>query len=423
MSNCWVEYDESTPFPIQNLPYGVFKLINEDAAQARAGVAIGDYVLDLAQLQQNGLFDPLLGSCFSEPGLNEFMSLGREAWVSARSTITDLLTGENPALKDNEELKNSALIPLSNTENLLPARIGDYTDFYSSREHATNMGKIFRPNEAALKPNWVWLPVGYHGRASSVVLSGTEIRRPNGQIKARDSPAPTVKACGKLDFELEMAFFVGPGNNLGDPITIQNAEDHIFGVVLMNDWSARDIQGWEYVPLGPFNGKNFGTSITPWIITLDALEPFRVPGPEKDPATLDYLTDTTDAAYDIHLEVLLQSEKMAQNDIEPAKISESNFKYLYWSMKQQLVHHSVTGCNMSPGDLLGSGTISGPGDMYGSFMELSWNGSREVELPTGETRAWLEDGDNIILDGWAQGDGYRVGFGPCFGPVLPAHPL
>jgi len=281
------------------------------------------------------------------------------------------------------------------------------------------MGKILRPDEEPLKPNWVWLPVGYHGRSSSIVVSGNQIKRPNGQVKAPTSPVPTYGPCAKLDIELETALFVGPGNKLGEPIKIDSCENHMFGMVLMNDWSARDIQAWEYVPLGPFGAKNFSTTISPWIVTFEALEPFRVEGPKQDPPPFPYLASNKPGGYDIHLEVLLKTQKQT----EPTKISESNFKYMYWSMAQQLAHHTVTGCNMVPGDLLGSGTISGPGDQYGSLMEISWNGKKPLTLPNGETRNFLEDGDTIIIYGWAQGEGYRIGFGECRGEIIPAHPI
>jgi len=277
------------------------------------------------------------------------------------------------------------------------------------------MGKIFRPDEEPLKPNWVWLPVGYHGRSSSVVVSGTPINRPIGQVKPPTSN-PILKPSGRLDIELEMAFFVGGGCNLGEGIAMDRAENNIFGMVLMNDWSARDIQNWEYVPLGPFNGKNFGTTVSPWIVPLQALEPFRVESPHQDPPPLDYLkNDTPNSTYDIHLEVWYKTQQLEQ----PARISQSNFRYLYWSMKQQLVHHSFGGCNMRPGDLLGSGTISGPGDMLGSLMEITWNGQRPFELPNGEKRTFVEDGDTVIFKGWCQGDGYRIGFGICEGQIIP----
>jgi len=303
--------------------------------------------------------------------------------------------------------------------NLLPAHIGDYTDFYSSKEHATNMGRMIRPDEEPLKPNWVWLPVGYHGRSSSIVLTGCPIRRPNGQVKPPTAQVPTFSHCAKFDLELETALFVGPGNNLGHPITMDSVENHMFGIVLMNDWSARDIQSWEYVPLGPFLAKNFGTTITPWVVTFEALEPFRIVGPPQDPPPLSYLKSNKPAAYDIHLEVYLKTQKLT----EPVKISQANYKYMYWSMAQQLVHHTVTGCNMSPGDLLGSGTISGPDNQFGSLMEICWNGKKPLTLPNGETRTFFEDGDTCIIRGWANGNGYRIGFGECSGEILPAFPI
>jgi fumarylacetoacetase len=301
-----------------------------------------------------------------------------------------------------------------------PAVIGDYTDFYSSRDHATNVGTMFRGKENALMPNWLHLPVGYHGRASSVVVSGTPIRRPKGQTKADDAPAPSHTPCRLLDFELEMAFFVGPGNELGEPITMDKAEDHIFGVVVMNDWSARDIQKWEYVPLGPFGAKNFGTTISPWVVTMEALEPFRCQGEaQTEPPALPYLQQPGPQGYDIELEVGIQSKDAE----EPFTVCKSNLKNLYWSMAQQLVHHSVTGCNMQPGDLLGSGTISGPTrDTFGSMLEISWRGTTPVDMPDGTQRKFILDGDTVTMRGVCQGDGYKIGFGPCDGTILPAHP-
>lgn len=352
------------------------------------------------------------------------MSAGRKVWTAARQTLTNLFNGTNGLVQNDESLKAKALVPHETAVMLLPARIGDYTDFYSSREHATNLGKMFRPDSAALLPNWLWLPVGYHGRASSVVVSGTDVRRPNGQTKAKDATEPSFTPCRRLDYELELAFFVGPGNPLGDPIQMKDADDHIFGVALMNDWSARDIQNWEYVPLGPFTAKNFATTISPWIVTLDALEPFRVAPPTQEPAVLSYLKDTNEkpGAYDINLEVhLVNTEKVGP---QPHVLSRGNFKYMYWSMRQQLVHHTVTGCNMNPGDLLGSGTISGPSDdSFGSLIELSWNATKPIQMANGQTRTFIEDGDAISIVGHCQGQGYRVGFGPCIGKVLPAHPI
>jgi len=374
-------------------------------------------VLDLHRIAEAELFSsPQVAEALKQPLLNDFMGLGRNAWKEARATITSLLSESNATLRDNAELRAAALVPQSSVQMVMPARVGDYTDFYSSREHATNVGTMFRGKDNALQPNWLHLPVGYHGRASSVVVSGTPLHRPCGQLKPAEGD-PVWGTCKLLDFELEMAFFVGPSNELGHRIDIANANEHIFGLVVMNDWSARDIQKWEYVPLGPFCGKNFGTSISPWIVTLDALEPFLKQGPvQDDPKVLPYLQDPEPGAYDINLEVALQPE-----GADPTTVCRSNLRNLYWSMKQQLVHHSSTGCNMQPGDLLGSGTISGSTpDSYGSMLELSWRGSNPVKLDNGEERKFLKDGDTVTMTGYCQGDGYRVGFGQCVGQVLPA---
>jgi fumarylacetoacetase len=414
----FVPVEPESHFPIRNLPYGVFRRRSELAPHL--GVAIGDMVLDLAVLQESGLLQgPVVQGrpVFLEPTLNAFMAQGRSAWTAARSTITDLLRADNPTLRDNAALRDRVLVPRSDVEMLLPAEVGDYTDFYSSREHATNVGVMMRGPDNALQPNWLHLPVAYHGRASSVVVSGTDFRRPRGQTKADDAPAPTFGPTRSLDFELEMAFFVGPGNPLGSPIPISRAAEHVFGMVLLNDWSARDVQRWEYVPLGPFLAKNFATSISPWVVTLDALEPFRTAGPKQDPTPLPYLQGEPDRAYDIHLEVWLQGEKMPR----PERICASNAKHLYWNVCQQLAHHTVNGCNLRPGDLLASGTISGPTpDSSGSLLELSWKGTRPLRFAAGEARTFLQDGDRVTLTGWCQGPGYRVGFGEVTGRVLPA---
>jgi len=299
----------------------------------------------------------------------------------------------------------------------LPARIGDYTDLYSSYYHAHNVGTMLRGPENALMPNWKWLPVGYHGRASSIVVSGAEVQRPKGQIKPPDALAPVFGPTKSLDFELEMAFLIGPGNALGQPVPIDHAVDHIFGFVLMNDWSARDIQAWEYQPLGPFLAKNFCTSISPWVVTLDALEPFRRPLPKQDPEPLPYLKSTNDFTFDIHLDARLQTLKLATADV----ITRTNFQNLYWSISQQLAHHTVNGCNLQPGDLLASGTISGATEeSRGCMLELAWRGANPIKLSNGETRKWLEDGDMLAITGWCDGDGYRIGFGEVSGRVLPA---
>jgi len=407
-------------FPIQNLPYGVFR--RKSSPGARVGVAIGEMVLDLAVLEEVGLFDgpELRGrQVFAQPTLNAFMALGRAAWGEARAAISRLLRHDEATLRDNQQLRSRALIDRGEVEMLLPAAIGDYTDFYSSREHASNVGTLFRGPENALLPNWLHLPVAYHGRASSVVVSGTDFHRPKGQSKADDAPAPSLGPSRLLDFELEMGLFIGPGNDLGRPIPVTEAEAHIFGLVLVNDWSARDIQKWEYVPLGPFLGKNFCTSISPWVVTLDALQPFRTGGPVQEPPPLEYLLVSRDCSYDIHLEVSLQTELMERAH----RICSSNFKSLYWNMCQQLAHHTVNGCNVRPGDLLASGTISGPTpESRGCLLELTWGGKNPLRLPGGRERRFLEDGDRVTMTGWCQGDGYRVGLGEVSGRVLPALP-
>ncbi len=414
----FIEVEPTSHFPIQNLPYGVFNPTPQDSP--RVGVAIGDTVLDLSILESEGYF-PFLSdhSIFAQASLNAFMALGRPVWLEVRRILQHLLDENTPALRDNAPLRERALLPISKVIMHLPATIGDYTDFYSSKEHATNVGIMFRGENNALMPNWLHLPVAYHGRASSIVLSGASIRRPSGQIKPNNADAPEFSPSRELDFELETGVFVGPGNQLGDPIPISEAADHIFGMVLVNDWSARDIQRWEYQPLGPFLAKNYATSISPWVVTMEALEPFRCPGPEQNPQPLPYLQSTGNPTYDIQLEVRLQSQKMAEQGIEAVIISCSNFRYLYWNMQQQLAHHTITGCNLRPGDLLASGTISGPTpDTYGSLLELAWKGTKPITLPTGESRSFLEDGDLVIFSGWCQGNGYRVGFGEVGGTVI-----
>jgi fumarylacetoacetase len=407
-------------FPIQNLPFGIFSRTTD--ASPRVGVAIGAMVLDLAVLAKNRL----LNVTALEPGffehqetLNEFMARGPAAWREVRSAVSNLLRHDVAILRDNSALRDQALVPQAEVRMYLPARIENYTDFYSSREHATNVGTMLRGPQNALMPNWVHLPVAYHGRASSVVVSGTDFHRPLGQTRADDAPLPSFGPSRSLDFELEMGLLVGPGNELGRPIPIAEAADHIFGMVLVNDWSARDIQKWEYQPLGPFLAKNFATSISPWVVTLDALQPFRVPGPRQGAQPLPYLQSRGEWNYDVHLEVWLQSEKMQA----PKRVCASSSKYLYWNICQQLAHHTINGCNLRPGDLLASGTISGPtADSFGSLLELAWKGTKPLPLD-GETRAFLQDGDRVTMTGWCQGNGYRVGFGEVTGRVLPARDL
>ncbi len=410
----FIPVNENSCFPIQNLPFGVFR---PGKGKPRCGVAIGGFVVDLAVLDEAGLL-PSFGEAglFRDYTLNRFASLGRAAWRSLRCRLSQLLDIDEPTIRDNASLRQLALYPRDEVRMLLPVAIGDYTDFYASKEHAKKVGTLFRGADNALHPNWLHLPIGYHGRTSSIVVSGTPVHRPSGQYKGAQDERPCFGPSRAIDFELEVGFIIGPGNRLSQPIPVEQAEDHIFGLVLVNDWSARDIQAWEYVPLGPFLGKNFCTSISPWIVTLDALAPFRCNSPEQAPAPLPYLQSSQPGTFDIHLEVSLKTPSIAK----PQRLARSNFKYLYWSMAQQLAHHTSNGCNLRPGDLLASGTISGPSpDSCGSMLELAWNGQRPIVLPDGDTRAMLHDGDSITIQGWAQGGGYRVGFGHLTGAIAP----
>jgi fumarylacetoacetase len=412
----FIDVAPDSHFPLENLPFGVFK--PRDGA-ARVGVALGEYVVDLAALETAGrLKDLPAQQLFSRDSLNDFLTLGRPAWKKVREVLQKLLSTETPTLRDDSKLRERVFHRQAEVEMQLPAKIGNYTDFYSSYHHAHNVGTMLRGPENALMPNWKWLPVAYHGRASSVVVSRTDVRRPKGQIKPPDAPTPVFGPTKSLDYELEMAFFVGPGNSLGHPIPIDQAVDHIFGFVLMNDWSARDVQAWEYQPLGPFLAKNFCTSISPWVVTLEALEPFRKTPPAQDPEPLPYLRAKNDFMFDIRLEAKLKTAKMKT----PETITRTNFLNLYWTVSQQLAHHTVGGCNLQPGDLLASGTISGEtDDSRGCMLELTWRGANPLKLSTGEERKWLEDGDTLSITGWSQGDGYRVGFGEVSGKIFPAH--
>lgn len=413
----FIEVSPDSHFPIQNLPFGIFQPAQ---GEPRVGVAIGEFVLDLSVLEELGHFQgpEFQGRrVFSEGALNAFFALGRPAWRKAREVIQHLLAAETPDLRDDAALRDRVFHAQKDVTMLLPARIGDYTDFYSSYHHAHNVGTMLRGPENALMPNWKWLPVAYHGRASSIVASGAEVRRPHGQTKPPDAAAPLFGPSRSFDFELEAAFFIGQGNALGDPVPVERAAEHIFGLVLMNDWSARDVQAWEYQPLGPFLAKNFCTSISPWVVTLDALEAFRKPLSPQDPEPLPYLRAEQDFTYDIQLEARVQTASMDS----PHVITRTNFQNLYWSIAQQLAHHTVNGCNLQPGDLLASGTISGPTEeSRGCMLELTWRGANPLTLPNGETRKWLEDGDLLTITGWAQGDGFRIGFGEVSGRVLPA---
>jgi fumarylacetoacetase len=411
----FIDVAPDSHFPIQNLPYGVFSA--KDGLAPRVGVAIGDYVLDLWQLAQDCRFDVVEPAVFAAPQLNPFMALGPKVWSNTRARISELLRQDHPELRDNEKLRKRALVPMADVKLHLPFAVSGYTDFYSSKEHATNVGVMFRGKDNALQPNWLHMPIGYNGRASTVVVSGTKVRRPRGQLKPPSADVPSFGPCKRLDFELEMGVVVGQPSVMGEMLTEKQAEEMIFGFVILNDWSARDIQQWEYVPLGPFQAKVFATSISPWVVTREALEPFRLHGPAQDPKPLPYLQQVQPNNYDMALEVGLRAAQMNA----PVNISRTNFKYMYWSSVQQLVHHASSGCAMNVGDLLGSGTISGPEkDQRGSLLEISWNGTEPVVLAAGVTRSFLEDGDSLVMRGWCQGNGYRVGFGEVEGTILAA---
>ncbi|XP_077217209.1 fumarylacetoacetase [Tasmannia lanceolata] len=413
----FIEVHPDSHFPLENLPYGVFKPLA--GGEPRPGVAIGDYVLDLSAISTAGLFNgPILknSECFLQPNLNMFLGMGRPAWKEARAMIQKLLSAEDPTLRDNASLREKSLLPMNEVQMLLPAAIGDYTDFFSSMHHAKNCGTIFRGPENPIPANWFHLPIAYHGRASSIVISGTDIIRPRGQGHPIGNSPPYFGPSQKLDFELEMAFVLGPGNELGKPINVNDAADHIFGLVLMNDWSARDIQAWEYVPLGPFLGKSFGTTISPWIVTLDALEPFACDAPKQEPHPLEYLAERKSKNYDIPLEVHIKPAGQKHSSV----VTRSNFNHLYWTLTQQLAHHTINGCNLRPGDLFGTGTISGPDpESFGCLLELTWNGQKPLSV-NGSVRKFLEDGDEVLFTGCCKGKGYNVGFGTCSGKIVPA---
>jgi fumarylacetoacetase len=411
----WVPVPAGSDFPIQNLPFGIF---STPRRSPRAGIAIGEHILDLAALAELGYLDVLQldNKVFSQPVLNDFIALGQKAWRAVRSRVSELLDEKTQALQNQPEARAQCLVPMSEARMHLPVRIGDYTDFYSSIDHATNMGKMFRDPENALLPNWKHIPVGYHGRSSSIVVSGASFHRPKGQTKAPDAEVPSYNPTRLLDFELETAFIVGKPTKLGETISTAAADDHIFGMVLFNDWSARDIQAWEYVPLGPFLAKNFCSVISPWIVTLDALEPFRVVGYTQTPAVLPYLEYAGEKNIDIALEVAIKPE-----NAEETVVSRSNYKYMYWTMEQQLAHHTVNGCNMNVGDMLASGTISGPDEgSFGSMMEITWRGTKPVQMADGSERKFINDGDTVIVRGYAEKNGVRIGFGECASVVMPA---
>ena len=411
----WIEVASHSDFPIQNIPFGIFKTYGKTIC---VGSRIGDYAIDLNALHKLNYFNGISLDCdiFNKETLNDFLKLGKPIWRQVRDRIAEIFDSNNVM---DESHKTVVLSKIDEVEMLMPVKVGDYTDFYSSRQHAYNIGCMFRDPNNALLPNWLHIPVGYHGRASSIILSGTNIYRPKGQQLPKDSDSPSFGPSKLLDFELEMAFITGQGKNLGETISTQEADDYIFGMCIFNDWSARDIQKWEYVPLGPFLGKSFASSISPWIVTLDALEPFRVAGEIQKPKVLPYLKFEGNKNIDINLEVLLGSY-----NFNPHLISKSNYKYMYWNMTQQLAHHTINGCNINAGDMMASGTISGnTPEAYGSMLELSWKGSKPIPMPDGSERKFLNDNDTLIMRAYCQSKKYRIGFGEVKTKILPAKEL
>ncbi|MGZ5090246.1 MAG: fumarylacetoacetase [Burkholderiales bacterium] len=417
--------DSNTDFPIQNLPFGVFRKRGSRAA-ARVGVAIGSYVLDVAAVGPDRAFEGVAAAAAaacSAPSLNALMELGRSHWTALRLSLAQLLRSGSPT---RHEVPPEALVRLEDAELLLPASIGDYSDFFASIHHATNAGRLFRPDNPLL-PNYKHVPIAYHGRASSIIISGTPVIRPRGQTRAPNDAGPTFGASQRLDYELELGVFIGRGNALGKPIALAHAEDHVFGLCLVNDWSARDIQAWEYQPLGPFLGKSFATSVSPWVVTLDALMPFRGSAYARaagDPVPLPYLDNHADRAtggIDIALSVTLSTQTMRSQGIAPCTLAQTSSQYLYWTIFQMVAHHTVNGCNLRPGDLIATGTVSGPErTACGSLLEMSANASHSFALPGGETRTFLEDGDEVLFRGHCSREGYRsIGFGECRGVIVP----
>lgn len=411
----FINYPQNSDFSIHNIPFGVAVFNREYIACC---TRIGDLVIDLATLYDYGFFDEIEGlneNVFEAYTLNEFIELGKPVTNAVRLKIQELLL-EGSSLSHDEKTIEECFYDLDKVQMMMPLHVQNYTDFYSSIEHATNVGKMFRDPANALLPNWKHLPVGYHGRASSIVVSGINFHRPKGQMKPADAEKPIFGASKQLDFELEMAFVLNKNTEIGESISTQEAEDAIFGMVIFNDWSARDIQSWEYVPLGPFLGKNFCSSISPWVVTLEALEPFRTASPKQEPEVLDYLKFEGDKNFDINLEVYLQPENGEEN-----LICQSNYKYMYWNMTQQLAHHTINGCNVEVGDLYASGTISGSEpNSFGSMLELTWRGQNPLKLSDGTERKFIEDHDTIIMRGFSEKNGIRVGFGEVRGTVLPA---
>jgi len=411
----WIPVPENSDFPIQNIPFGVF-ITKDDVITI--GTRIGNCAIDMGALQQLGYFEgiELTDDMFMQDTLNDFISDGKKTWRLVRNRLAELFDENNSKLRDNKKHRDVVIFKVEDIEMLLPVQIGDYTDFYSSKEHATNVGKMFRDPKNALLPNWLHIPVGYHGRSSTIVPSGIPVHRPYGQTLPNGETTPVFGPSRLVDFELETAFITTDANLMGEPIPVEDAEDHIFGMVLFNDWSARDIQKWEYVPLGPFLAKNFASSISPWIVTMDALEPFRVKGPEQSPEPLPYLQQKGKKAFDINLEVIIHPENS-----EETVVSRSNFKYMYWSMAQQLAHHTINGCRVNSGDMMGSGTISGPTeDSFGSMLELTWGGQKPIKMNDGTERKFINDNDTVIVRGFCQKDNFRIGFGEVSSKLLPA---
>lgn len=411
----WIKVNHDSDFPIQNIPFGVF-LTKDDITTI--GTRIGEYAIDLAALHQLGYFEgiPLTDDIFMQDSLNDFISDGRTTWRLVRNRIAEIFDNKNLKLKENKKHRDQIIFNINDIAMLLPVEIGDYTDFYSSKEHATNVGTMFRDPDNALLPNWLHIPVGYHGRSSSIVVSGTKLRRPNGQTLPAGVTQPVFGPSKLVDFELETAFITTDANKLGKSINIEDAEDYIFGMVLFNDWSARDMQKWEYVPLGPFLAKSFASTISPWIVTLDALEPFRVAGPKQNPEPLPYLQQEGKHSFDINLQAAIKPKKETETII-----SNTNFKYMYWSMTQQLTHQASNGCNVRSGDMYGSGTISGSTkDSYGSMLELTWRGENPIKMSDGTERKFINDGDTVILRGYCKNEEVRIGFGECVGKIRKA---
>jgi len=408
----WLKVSSKSDFSIYNLPFGIF---STNKKNKRIGVAIGDHVIDLHACNSLDLFKDLNieSHVFKNSFLNNFIELGKEITSKVREILQSELTNDNSLIKHN----SNCIIPIDTVEMHLPVNIGDYTDFYSSIEHASNIGSMFRDPSNPLLPNWKHLPVGYHGRASSIIVSGKNIHRPKGQIMPLDSETPIYSSSNRVDFELEMGYIIGKNSSLGSSISTTNSQDYIFGKVLFNDWSARDIQKWEYVPLGPFLGKSFASSISPWVVTMEALDPFRIAGPVQEPNVLDYLKFDGLKNYDINLSVSITPE---DSNIESI-VCNSNFKYMYWNMNQQIAHHTVNGCNLNVGDMMASGTISGhTKDSYGSMLELSWGGKNPIELKDGSTRTFINDMDTVIMKGYCEKNNIRVGFGEVKSKILPS---